>query len=136
MRLDSSTFPVVTIEIDAPTSQYEESGFSHFEALLRREQPFILLHEKGADESAHAHAHEARKQASIWMKHNRPALSSFVKGLIQVEPSAAKRLALKTFAMAFGNAWGYPLLLVESRERALALAQDVLDTEVSDVTYF
>ena len=50
--------------------------------------------------------------------------------------SAAKRLALKPFAVTFGKAWGYPLLVVESKDRAWALAQDVLDTEVSDVAHF
>lgn len=136
MQLDSSMFPVVTIEIDAPVAPHQEDGFSQFEALLRRQEPFILLHDKIVDETAHQHSHEERKQASIWMKKNKPALRSFVKGMIQVEPSSAKRLALKTFAVTFGKAWGYPLLLVESRERALALARDVLDDEVSDVVQF
>jgi len=38
--------------------------------------------------------------------------------------------------VTFGKAWGYPLLVVESKDRAWALAQDVLDTEVADVAHF
>jgi hypothetical protein len=70
------------------------------------------------------------------MKKNKVALRAFVKGMIQVEPSAAKRLALKPFAVMFGKAWGYPLLVVESTDQAWALARDVLDTQVSDVAHY
>lgn len=36
----------------------------------------------------------------------------------------------------FGKAWGYPLLVVESKDQAWALARDVLDEQVSDVAHF
>ncbi|MBJ2287056.1 hypothetical protein FRT60_11030 [Pseudomonas haemolytica] len=136
MRLDSSTFPVVKIVFDAPNEGGPEDAFLIFERLLAREQPFVLLHEKAVDENNHEHSHEERKHASIWMKKHKAALRAYVKGMIQVEPSAAKRLALKPFAVTFGKAWGYPLLVVESRDRAWALAEDVLDEQVSDVAYF
>ncbi|WP_395606972.1 hypothetical protein [Pseudomonas sp. B22129] len=136
MRLDSSTFPVVKIVFDAPNEGGPDDSFRVFENLLARQQPFMLLHEKAVDESNHEHSHEERKHASIWMKKNKQALRAFVKGMIQVEPSAAKRLALKPFAATFGKAWGYPLLVVESKDRAWALAKDVLDEQVSDVAYF
>ncbi|QJI28905.1 hypothetical protein HKK55_09290 [Pseudomonas sp. ADAK18] len=136
MQLDSSTFPVVKIDFDAPAGPGAEDVFVTFSRLLERQQPFLLLHDKAVDETAHEHSHEERKQASIWMKKNKPALCTFVKGMIQVEPSAAKRLALKPFAATFGKAWGYPLLVVESKERAWTLARDVLDGEVSDVAHF
>jgi hypothetical protein len=136
MRLDSTTFPVVKIVFDAPNNAGPEDAFVIFEGLLARQQPFILLHEKAVDENNHEHSHEERKHASIWMKKNKPALRAFVKGMIQVEPSAAKRLALKPFAVTFGKAWGYPLLVVESKDQAWALARDVLDEQVSDVAHF
>jgi hypothetical protein len=136
MRLDSTTFPVVKIVFDAPNQDGPEDAFRVFEDLLARQQSFLLLHEKAADENNHEHSHEQRKQASIWMKKHRQALHMFVKGMIQVEPSAAKRLALKPFALMFGKAWGYPLLVVESKEQAWALARDVLDERVSDVAHF
>ncbi|MGA9700734.1 hypothetical protein [Pseudomonas sp.] len=136
MRLDSTTFPVVKIVFDAPNEGGTEDAYRVFEALLAREQAFVLLHEKSVDENNHAHSHEERKQASIWMKKNKQALRAFVKGMIQVEPSAAQRLALKPFALMFGKAWGYPLLVVESKDQAWALARDVLDERVSDVAHF
>ncbi|PLR63494.1 hypothetical protein AB6N16_17055 [Pseudomonas marginalis] len=136
MRLDSSTFPVVKIVFDAPNEGGPDDAFVVFEGLLARQQAFVLLHEKAEDENSHEHSHEERKQASIWMKKNRPALRTYVKGMIQVEPSAAQRLALKPFAVMFGKAWGYPLLVVESKDRAWALARDVLDDRVSDVAHF
>jgi hypothetical protein len=136
MRLDSTTFPVVKIVFDAPSEGGPEDAFLAFEGLLAREQAFMLLHEKSVDENNHEHSHEERKQASIWMKKNKQALRMFVKGMIQVEPSAAKRLALKPFAVMFSKAWGYPLLVVESKDQAWALARDVLDEWVSDVVHF
>jgi hypothetical protein len=136
MRLDSSTFPVVKIVFDVPNEGGPQDSFVMFEGLLARRQSFVLLYEKVLDEDNHAHSHEERKQASLWMKKHRQALRAYVKGMIQVEPSAAKRLALKPFASTFGQAWGYPLLLVGSNDQAWALAQDVLDEQVSDVTYF
>ena len=136
MRLDSSTFPVVKIVFDAPNEGGPEDAFLTFESLLARQQSFVLLHEKSVDENNHEHSHEERKHASIWMKKNKQALRTYVKGMIQVEPSAAQRLALKPFAAMFGKAWGYPLLVVESRESAWALARDVLDERVSDVAHF
>ncbi|MCF5667066.1 hypothetical protein GIV47_19095 [Pseudomonas marginalis] len=136
MRLDSSTFPVVKIVFDAPNEGGPDDAFVVFEGLLARQQAFVLLHEKAEDENNHEHSHEERKQASIWMKKNRPALRTYVRGMIQVEPSAAQRLALKPFAVMFGKAWGYPLLVVESKDRAWALARDVLDDLVSDVAHF
>ncbi|MBJ2217013.1 hypothetical protein [Pseudomonas sp. MF7453] len=136
MRLDSSTFPVVKIVFDAPNEGGAQDAFLIFERLLARKQPFVLLHEKAVDENNHAHSHEERRHASIWMKKNKAALRAYVKGMIQVEPSAAKRLALKPFAVTFGKAWGYPLLVVESSDRAWALAEDVLDERVSDAAHF
>ncbi|CRM07023.1 hypothetical protein [Pseudomonas sp. 8 R 14] len=136
MRFDSTTFPVVKIVFDAPSEGGPQDAFLAFEGLLAREQAFMLLHEKSVDENNHEHSHEERKQASIWMKKNKQALRMFVKGMIQVEPSAAKRLALKPFAVMFSKAWGYPLLVVESKDQAWALAQDVLDERVSEVAHF
>lgn len=136
MRLDSSTFPVVKIVFDAPNEGGPEDAFLIFERLLAREQPFVLLHEKAVDENNHEHSHEERKHASIWMKKHKAALRTYVKGMIQVESSAAKRLALKPFAVTFGKTWGYPLLVVESKDRAWALAEDVLDEQVSDAAHF
>ena len=136
MRLDSTTFPVVKIVFDAPNEGGPADAFLVFEGLLARQQAFVLLHEKAVDENNHEHSHEERKQASIWMKKNKQALRAYVKGMIQVEPIAAQRLALKPFAVMFGKAWGYPLLVVESQDRAWSLARDVLDEQVSDVAHF
>ena len=136
MRLDSSAFPVVKIVFDAPNEGGSQDSFVMFEGLLARQQSFVLRYEKALDELNHAHSYEEREHASHWMKTHRQALRAYVKGMIQVEPSAAKRLALKPFAVTFGKAWGYPLLVVESRDRAWALARDVLDEQVSDVAHF
>lgn len=49
MQLDSSTFPVVKIVFDAPSDTPPQDTFGAFEALLQREEPFVLLQEKAVE---------------------------------------------------------------------------------------
>ena len=136
MRLDSTTFPVVKIVFDAPNEGGREDAFVVFESLLARQQSFVLLHEKAVDENNHEHSHEERKHASNWMKTNRQALRAYRQRHDPGGAQRGQRRALKPFAVTFGKAWGYPLLVVESKDRAWALARDVLDEQVSDVAIF
>jgi hypothetical protein len=79
-----------------------------FDALLARRQAFVILSEEGFDEDGHEHPQEERKRASLWMKRNKAAIRAYIQGMVLVEPSAAKRLAGKAFAVMFGKFWGYP----------------------------
>lgn len=60
------------------------------------------------------------------MKKHKTEIRSFVKGMIQIEPSVNKREAARAFATVYAKFWGYPLLMVASHEQALELADEML----------
>ena len=132
MLIDSSQFPLVWMRINAPCSTANDSPFDEFEALLIKEQPFILLNDEGLDKGDHEHTPEEMKQTTRWMKKNKSKLKAFVKVAIYIEPNIAKRIASKAFAVVYEKFWGYPMLMVASKEEALSLANNFLSQPSDD----
>ena len=126
MQLDFSAFPLVWMRRAADASVPPDMLFAQLDALLARQQAFVILSEEGFDEDGHEHPQEERKRASLWMKQNKAAIRAYIQGMVLVEPSAAKRLAGKAFAVMFGKFWGYPLHFGTSRDDALDIAQHLL----------
>lgn len=128
MILESSNFPIVRVSIHKGDPI---AGFTAFEALLARQQAFALisLEEKDQGEDKPEETHEERKQTALWMKKNKEALRSYVKGMAQIEPSAAKRLSMKAFLPVFSKAWGFPLIIVASDEEAQEAAHQLLTSD-------
>lgn len=129
MLIDATQFPLVWMQIAAPSKAAEESPFAEFETLLARKEVFVLLNEEGLDRDKHEHSPEEMKQTSLWMKRHKDELRAFVKASIHIEPNAAKRLGAKAFAVVFEKFWGYPMLTTATKEEALALAQNLLAGE-------
>lgn len=125
MLIDHATFPLVWLRRDADAAN-SDALFEAFEHLLARQQAFVLLSDAGFDDDGHEHPQEERKRMTLWMKKNRTALRAYVCGMVLVEPSAAKRLAGKAFAVMFGKFWGYPLHVGDSRGDAIDIAQRLL----------
>ena len=46
--------------------------------------------------------------------------------MVQIEPSATKRMALKGFMVMAEKIWGYPMLFAASQEEALDIASRLL----------
>lgn len=126
MQLDLSTFPFVWMRRDGASGAQADVLFAQFDALLARRQAFVILSEEGFDEDGHAHPQEERKRAALWMKQNKAAIRAYIQGMVLIEPSAAKRLAGKAFAVLFGKFWGYPLHFGTSRDDALDIAQHLI----------
>ena len=126
MQLDLSTFPLVWMRRDSAAASPDDAMFAQFDALLARQQAFVILSEEGFDDDGHEHPQEERKRVSLWMKQNKAAIRAYIQGMVLVEPSAAKRLAGKAFAVIFGKFWGYPLHFGTSRDDALDIAQHLL----------
>lgn len=125
MYIDSTHFPVVRMHFDRPDPAGQDS-FSLFEGLLDREQPFVLISRQN-DEHDHEHEDPAgRKRVTLWMKAHRARLHRLVRGMVFIEPAAAKRLALKASSVMFSKFWGYPMLVVASEPEALATASKLL----------
>ncbi|MNJ33910.1 hypothetical protein D3C77_286020 [compost metagenome] len=126
MVIDSTRFPMVWMNIGTSGIHTDDEGFRAFEALLARAEPFVLLDEERANEEQQEHSHEEQKQLSLWMKHHKTALRSFVKAQIHIEPDVTKQQAAKLFAVKFEYFWGYPLLVVDSKADGLALARQLM----------
>ncbi len=125
MFIDAARFPIVYMHHDRPEEPGVDS-FTVFEQLLDREMPFVLI---GYPEAEHSEDHNQRKQVVLWMKANRKRLQRLVFGMVQVEPSLAKRLVAKGFAVAFRKFWSYPLIIAESDQQALSFAERLLAGE-------
>ncbi|SIO95889.1 hypothetical protein [Vibrio spartinae] len=129
MQIDTSQFPLVWTRFNAPGTDPETSPFAEFEALLARKSAFVLLNDEGLDKGDHEHSPDEMKQTSRWMKRNKSELKAFVKAAIYIEPNIAKRMATKAFASVYEKFWGYPMLMVATKDEALALAQKFLADE-------
>lgn len=125
MVIDSTHFPLVWMKVGASGIHTDDEGFKAFEALLARAEPFVLLDER-AQQEEHEHSHEERKQLSLWMKRHKAALRSFVKAQIFIEADLTRQKAAELFAGKFEAFWGYPLLVVATREEGLELARKLL----------
>ena len=132
MLIDATRFPFVWMRMNAPSDNPDASPFSEFEALLARKESFVLFNDEGLDRGEHEHSPEEMKQASLWMKRHKSELRAFVKAGIYIEPNAAKRLATKAFALVYEKFWGYPMLMVATKDEALALARKLLPGEQTD----
>lgn len=125
MFIDSSNFPLVWMRREATSIDDPQDAFEGFADLLTRKQAFVFLTDEGFEQD-HEHSKEERKQTSLWMKKNKAEIRAYVKGMVLIEPNAAKRLAAKAFAVVFGKFWGYPLVITGSKDEALKLAHGLL----------
>ena len=132
VQIDTAHFPLVWMQIASSSGNPAAKPFSEFEALLARKEAFVLLNEEGLDRGEHEHSPEEMKQVSLWMKRHKRELRTFVKAVIYVEPSSAQRLATKLFTLIYEKFWGYPMLMVATRDEALALARRLLAGEQVD----
>ena len=128
MLIDATQFPLVWIQFkkSAPNANPDASPFAEFEALLARKEVFLIINDEGVDKEDHEHSREETKQIMLWMKRNKADLRAYIKAGVYIEPNAAKRLAGKAFAVIFEKFWGYPMMIVATREEGLNLAHTLL----------
>ncbi|AYW18956.1 hypothetical protein DTA24_10005 [Klebsiella sp. P1CD1] len=53
-------------------------------------------------------------------------LNAFVKATFYIKPNKAKRAEATPFARGYIKFWGYPMLIADSSQEALLIAEDVL----------
>ncbi|MCM2438527.1 hypothetical protein HGO34_02190 [Agrobacterium vitis] len=123
MNVDSSDFPFVRMNNDAPSVAPVEELLRQFSDLLARNEAFLFMSEGAFDTSGDNV--EDRKKVSLWMKANKGEIRRLVKGHIHVQPDTVKRVAAKAFALISEKFWGYPMFIVatpeEAQEKAAAL---------------
>ncbi|WP_426116798.1 hypothetical protein [Pseudomonas sp. DSP3-2-2] len=128
MRIDATQFPFVWLQKTTLDNSQEES-LGAFEALLARNEPFVLLSDESLDKEKTDHSPSEMKQIALWMKRHKTELKTYVKASVHIEPSLTKRLAGKAFAVVYEKFWGYPMLMAATKDEALALAQTLLGRE-------
>lgn len=131
MLVDSSNFPIVWIKSGEDHDQNHDASFAQFEALLERKAHFVMVNDGGLGGDQPEHSREESKQISLWMKRHKADLREFMKGMIVIEPNAAKRVAMKTFATVFAKFWGCPMFMATSIADAMQMASDLLLEDAS-----
>ena len=125
MPLDTTNFPHVWMSYEETPDHDHEEDFWALETSFERGTPFVILTDNAPTED-HEHSPEDKKRTALWLKRHKAELRTLVLAMIVIEPSASKRMAFKTFGVAFGKVWGFPLKLTTSREEAMALAGRLL----------
>ncbi|MDX3968425.1 MAG: hypothetical protein QHD01_17755 [Bradyrhizobium sp.] len=127
MLLNAATFPIVRLSYDQGPAGTADEAFAAFEALLDRAAPFVIIGQ-GANAETAEHEHDVGEQRklALWSKKHKPRLREFVKALIYVEPSRAKRLGMRAFQIVSEKFWGYPMLVAASEAEALEMANGLL----------
>ena len=128
MPLDITKFPLVWMSYDEAPDHDHDEDFQALEACLKRGAPFVILTDNAPTED-HEHSPEERKRTVLWMKRHKAELRTLVRAMIVIEPSAAKRLAFRSFGVAFAKFWGYPLRLTSSRAEAMEIAGTLLSEQ-------
>ncbi|SSB96305.1 hypothetical protein SAMN04488697_104379 [Pseudomonas sp. 43mfcvi1.1] len=126
MRIDATQFPFVWLQ-KTTLGDSQEKSLAEFEALIARNEPFVLLSSEGLDKEQPEHSPDEMKQMALWMKRHKSELKKYVKASIHIESSLTKRLAGKAFAVVYEKFWGYPMLITATEDEALALAQRLLE---------
>ncbi|WP_404479030.1 hypothetical protein [Novosphingobium sp. BL-52-GroH] len=132
MLLEDAAFPIVRMHYNRTGAEGDESGFVLFETLLAQPRPFVLVGLGGSD-AGHEHSHEDRKYLALWMKRHREPLHRLVRAMVYVESQLAKRFVAKAQATVFAKAWGFPMIVAASEERAVAIAERLLAGEAAAV---
>lgn len=121
---DIENFPVVKISYQSSDQISLEENIARFEALLDRQQAFVLLGEGPAPEQQASH--EERKFVAAWVKQKRSNLAEFVKALVHIETDEQSRLLMQKFANNYVKFAGYPMFVVTSQQQAQQIIRSVL----------
>jgi len=129
MRLDATQYPMVSIHYTTEANQPVDinSFLEQFSALLARNQAFVFIASDWPDEQAETEESAALRRAVIlWVKANKAALQTLVKGQVHIATNATQAEKVREFAPTFTKVWGYPLLVADSVDAAHAKAKELL----------
>ena len=131
MIIDDSKFPIVLVDFQHSLEQTRTENHNHdkdmaaFTGLFESGKPFVMVSTGEAPEEKHKHSREETRKINAWRKLNKEKLKC-IQATIQVEPNKVKRVGLKLFASVYEKFWGNPLLLAQTQEEALELAESLL----------
>ncbi|MGB8418428.1 hypothetical protein [Paraburkholderia sp.] len=119
---DLESFPVVWSRRSAIKPGYAAQWENEMDALLKGEQPFVIIFEEGQPDETH----DDRKTRGLWLKRNKHGLGGLCKAVVAIEPDAIKRTALKAQSALAAKAFGVAMEIVASKEAAQTLARQLL----------
>ena len=133
MPLDNTNFPLVWMSYDEEPDHDHDEDFEVLEESFKHGTPFVILTDNAPSEE-HEHSQEEKKRTALWMKKHKAELRTLVLAMIVIEPNAAKRMAFKTFGVAFAKFWGYPLKLATTRDEGIEIAGKLLSEHAGSAT--
>ncbi len=133
MPLDTRNFPFVWMSYDEAPDHDHDEDFEALEVSFSHGAPFVILTDNAPTEDED-HTQEEKKRTALWMKKHRSELRTLVLAMIVIEPSAARRLAFKTFGVAFSKFWGFPMKIATSREEGVEIARKMLSEHAGSKT--
>ena len=131
MIIDDSKFPIVFVDFQHFHNHAENEEHNHdddlaiFTNLFERGKSFVMISTGETPEENHKHSREETKQVNAWRKIHKEKLK-YTKATIQVEQSKIKRIGLRLFASVYEKFWGNPLLLADTEEKAIEMAEKIL----------
>lgn len=127
MKIDSSNFPIVYLDYGASSRRNFNQILLHLKQLLERKQPFVIIG-SGASDHDDEERNDDRRKISFWTQANRQAVQKYIKVHLYVASDIDNQKKAEAFAQTFEDFWGYPMVVVNSREEALAKAQLLLQS--------
>ncbi|HEI8866682.1 hypothetical protein [Serratia sp. AKBS12] len=125
MSLDTASFPWVWMRQPVGQPRDVADEFAEFDALLARQQPFVLLCALRITDEQEPDR-DRRTQVALWKRDRRDALKKYVKGMVMIEPDVERRSAAEQFADFASRFWGYPIEVVADETQARQRAQNLL----------
>jgi hypothetical protein len=121
---DLSAFPLVRLPMPEPgIAGYGERWVAEFDAVLAREERFILLSIGPISEDE---AHDDRKARMLWLKRRRAELGRFCLAHLHVERDPDRRAMMQERAEKTAGAFPYALALFADEDAALERAWTLL----------
>ncbi|TWT14868.1 hypothetical protein [Reyranella sp. CPCC 100927] len=123
---DISDFPIVRISVNGLPAGYTRTWVPEMDALVQRGDPFVLVLVDGHGEDSP----QDRKSKAQWIKVNKGAFAASCRGFVSVEPSLAKRLALRAQGAIIARTFGLNFVAARDLAEAETAARRLLAGEV------
>mgnify|MGYP001272961311 CR=1 FL=1 len=127
MRIDIADFPIINMDYSAPYATDFREILACYDKLFAKEQPFVIIGEGESSKEEAEQAKEDRKEVAAWANQHKLQLKQWVLSSFMVIPDLQKRDSMKLYTPVFEKFWGYPFIVVASREEAYLKAIALLD---------
>lgn len=127
MKLDTTVFPLVTMNYNSESEGSIELVLHQIRKLLDKQQPFVFIG-RGTlgNDSQSTESVDDRRKITLWMKENKIDILRFIKANIHIVPDINKQVGINDFSVTFERFWGDPLFVVTTELEAYNKAKMLL----------